>query len=64
MSKITVYSFRTYDVQQDALLLARGKATREKIGKLGGFIIESSAEDIESSLLNETERYHQEQLKK
>jgi len=58
MSKITVYSFRYYDAENDIMKLGSGKCTRDKINSMEWTAIESSAEEIDSSMLNDTERYH------
>lgn len=58
MSLITVYSFRYYDKENDAYRLGVGKCTKDKILRNEWVAIESSAEDIDSSLLTETGRYH------
>ncbi|UCV02451.1 hypothetical protein [Dechloromonas denitrificans] len=58
MSIITVYSFRYHDQEQGLDTLGEGKVTQDKITKNGWMIIESSAEDIDSSLLTTTGRYY------
>lgn len=63
MSTITVYSFLVPDIQQGCHVPAKGKATREKIKSLHGEVIEQTAEVIDDSLLTETGRYHEPNLK-
>ena len=58
MSIITVYSFRYHNQEQGQDILGAGKCTRDEITKKGWMIIESSAEDIDSSLLTATGRYY------
>jgi hypothetical protein len=59
MSLITVYSFRYYDPEQGAHIIGSGKCTRDEILKHDGWsVIESSAEDVDQSLLTTTERYY------
>lgn len=58
MSLITVYSFRYYDPENDADRLGAGKCTSDEILRKGWVAIESSGEEIDSSLLTNTGRYH------
>lgn len=58
MTKITVYNFRVPDIREGQLVLAKGKCTRELVASFHGEVIESTAEEIDDSLLNATGRYH------
>lgn len=59
MSIVTVFSFRYHDPENDAYLIGSGKCTRDEILKHDGWsVIESSAEDVDQSLLTGTERYY------
>ena len=58
MSIITVYSFRYHDPEQNSEVLGAGKCTRDEILGKGWIVIEATAEDVDSSLLTITGRYH------
>ena len=51
-SMVTIYRFRKYDVTTDENKVRPLRATREAIENLKGEIIEESAEEIDSSLLD------------
>lgn len=53
MPKVTVYAFTTDDIEADVEDRRPVKATRETISRLAGaLLIEASAEEIESSMLD------------
>ncbi|MBI3771154.1 MAG: hypothetical protein HY272_00405 [Gammaproteobacteria bacterium] len=59
MSIITVYSFSYHDKEQGIQVIGSGKFQREKIAEKDGWnVIESSAEDVDSSLLTSEGRYY------
>lgn len=59
MALITVYAFEIYDPSQDDFVPAKGMVTEAKANKQGWRIIKSISKEVESSLLNENGRYHE-----
>lgn len=58
MAIITVYSFRYHDPEQDVYMLGSGKCSRDEILSKGWVVIESTSEEIDSSVLTSTGRYY------
>ena len=58
-NEISVYNFSLPDPVQDAFVDAKGKCTLEKIKSMHGKPYLETLEIIDSSLLNETGRYHE-----
>jgi hypothetical protein len=59
MAKIRVYAFASSQPPKDGQLHTPYKATRETIATIpGALIIESSAEDIDETLLDTQGRYY------
>ena len=52
MANVTVYRYKSYDVSTDKNNVRPLRATRAAIEEIRGEIIEDSAEEIESSLLD------------
>ena len=57
MSKITVFKVGLYDAINDARKISRRMATREGAEMMGGWVIEESAVEIESSQLEAGEQW-------
>jgi hypothetical protein len=55
--KITVYRFMKYDIVKDRDIVSKFYATQQAIDQFGGTLIESSAIEIEESLLDQDGRY-------
>ena len=58
MSQVTVYAIEVYDPVQDSFVLARGMATLEAANRHNWRSVKSISEQIDSSLINERDRYH------
>lgn len=55
--KLTVFSFRVYDMSTRTWRLSGYKATREVIAHMGGEVLEGTAEEVPPVVLDERGRY-------
>lgn len=52
MSKVTIYQFRLYDIQNDGMQKSRRWATREAIESVHGEALEGTATEVDAALVN------------
>ncbi len=58
MSLVTVYAIEVYDPVHDAFIVGSGMATIDAAKEHGWRIIQSISEQVDSTLINERDRYH------
>ena len=54
---VMVYHFKVYDGTNDKFLVPPRKSTAERIGRVGGQLIEETGEDVPDSALDDDGRY-------
>jgi hypothetical protein len=57
MEKVTVHEYLTWDHRSGRSVVARAKATVERIGLVGGKVVPGTAEEVDPSALDGGGRY-------